>query len=78
MIIVNNVQESIAIVSNLFYRNYNKSDLENLPNFKIGKNCDISKNAFIDKDVTIGDNVIIKDGCKSGRLYNWQWNNYRC
>ena len=64
LIIVKNVQESIAIVSNLFYRNYNKSDLKNLPNFEIGKNCDISKNAFIDKDVTIGNNVIIKDGCK--------------
>ena len=71
-IIVNNIQESVAKISNIFYRNLNTSEIKNLKKPQIGKNCNISKDAKIENGVIIGNNVeincnaVIKHSCVIG------------
>tara|TARA_Y100000768_G_scaffold357798_1_gene313135 strand:- start:2419 stop:3402 length:984 start_codon:yes stop_codon:yes gene_type:complete len=62
LIIVENVHESVAKLSSLFYRDINDDDLKDFKNNKIGKNCSISNSAIIKKGVIIGKNSIIQNG----------------
>ena len=62
LIIVNNVHESVAKLSSLFYREINDLDLNFHNHDMIGDNCSISKKAVIKKGVVIGKNSIIKEG----------------
>ena len=72
LIIVSNVQETVAILSNIFYRDYTLDELENLKSPLIGENCEIGKNVIIENGVTIGNNVridhgaVIKNNCVIG------------
>ncbi len=72
IIIVKNVQYAIAVVSNIFYRNYNSDEILNLPQPKVGDSCEISNNAIIENGVIIGKNVkighgaVIKNSCFIG------------
>ena len=65
-IIVQDVHHAIAILSNIFYEEFNEIDLKRLPAPKIGSNCYISKNAIIENGAQIGNNVSINDGCRVG------------
>lgn len=62
LLIVGNVQKSVAIISNLFYRHYNDKEISNLDAPQIGKNCQISKNCTIENGVIIGSDVKIHPG----------------
>ncbi len=72
LIIVNDVQASIAKLSGIFYREINEFDHDALNDTKIGNNCKIASSAIIKKGCLIGDNSVIKDGvvidynCKLG------------
>ena len=63
LIIVKDVQKSAAILSNLFYRDLNKEEKDNLNKPSIGKGSHISKSAIIENGVVIGNNVNISNGC---------------
>ena len=62
LIKVNNVHETVAILSNQFYRDFNNTEENLLPEPSIGDNCEISEKANIKKGCVIGSNSIIKDG----------------
>ncbi len=62
LIIVKDVQLSLSVLSNIFYRDYTYEELVKLPNTKIGENCKISKLSKIERGVIVGDNVTINDG----------------
>ena len=62
MIIVNDVQQSVAALSNLFYRDYTKPEIEKFEEPSIGENCEIGKNVIIENGVILGNNVKISHG----------------
>ncbi len=65
-IIVENVYEAVAILSNLFYRPYSEIDIQNLEDPKIGKEVKIDTTSIIEKGSIIGNNVKIASGCFIG------------
>ena len=62
IIIVENVQKSVAILSNIFYRDLNDNEKINLKKPSIGNNCEIGNNVVIENGVIIGNNVKINHG----------------
>ena len=62
LFIVRNVQESVAKLSNIFYRDYTEKEKLNFDDPVIGENCEIGKNVTIEKGVIIGKNVKINHG----------------
>ena len=61
-IIVKNVQEAVAKLSNLFYRDYSDEEISNFDKPTIGKNCQINQSAKIENGCIIGNNVHIGHG----------------
>ncbi len=66
LIVVNNVQEAVAILSNLFYRSFTNEEIELLDEPEIDNNSNIACTAIIEKGSIIGKNVKIGHGCKIG------------
>ncbi len=64
LLIVEDVQKTIAILSNCFYRELSSDEINNFNKPEIGTGCKISKNTFIDNGTIIGKNVTINDGVK--------------
>tara|TARA_Y100000816_G_C26062976_1_gene558368 strand:+ start:102 stop:1085 length:984 start_codon:yes stop_codon:yes gene_type:complete len=70
--IVKNVQEAVAKISNIFYREFNHEEKNKFKKPQIGKNCEIGKNVIIENGVIIGSNVkidhnsVIKHSCIIG------------
>ncbi len=62
LIIVDNVHESVAKLSTLFYRDIDDTDIKLHNERVIGNNSFVSSKAIIKKGVTIGENTLIKDG----------------
>lgn len=62
LILVDNVQEAVAKLSKLFYRDINDKDLKQHNHDQVGDECHISKSAILKKGVIIGKNSTIKDG----------------
>ena len=62
ILIVNDVHESIAIISNIFYRDFNSKEIDNFPKPSIGSNCEIANNVTIENGAIIGNNVSISHG----------------
>ena len=60
--IVHNVQESVAKISNIFYRDYNENEKMNFDDPVVGKSCEIGNNVTIENGVIIGKNVKINHG----------------
>lgn len=60
--IVKDVQDTVAIISNIFYRNYTKDEIKKFKIPSVGKNTNISSTAVIENGVVIGKNVNIHDG----------------
>ena len=71
-IIVDNVQESVAKISNIFYREYDEIEKNCFKKPILGDNCVLGKNVIIENGVVIGNNVnidhgaIIKQNCIIG------------
>lgn len=61
-IIVKNVQEAVARLSNIFYRDYNKNEISKFNKAKIGNNCNIDDYSKIENGALLGDNVSIGSG----------------
>ena len=57
LIIVKDVQETVAKLSNVFYRNLNNIEVNELNKPILGKNSFIGKNVIIENGVIIGDDV---------------------
>ena len=70
--IVKNVQESVAKISNIFYRDFNEKEISKFSDALIGANCEMGDNVIIEKGAVIGKNVkighgtIIKHNCIVG------------
>ena len=62
LLVVKNVQESVARLSNLFYEHFNSDEINKFHKPKIGLNCKIAENVVIENGVIIGDNVEINHG----------------
>ena len=62
LIIVDNVHETVAKLSSVFYRDINDNDLNEHNHQQSSDECYISKTAIIKKGVIIGKNSIIKVG----------------
>lgn len=62
VIIVDNVLESVAKVSNIFFRDFSKKEISDLSKPIIGENCEIGKNVVIENGAVIGNNVHISHG----------------
>ena len=60
--IVRNVQESVAKISNIFYRDYTEKEKLNFDDPVIGENCEIGNNVTIENGAIIGKNVKINHG----------------
>ena len=60
--IVHNVQESVAKISNIFYRDYNKKEKINFDDPVIGDSCEVGNNVTIENGAIIGKNVKINHG----------------
>tara|TARA_B100001939_G_C16845440_1_gene575008 strand:- start:6 stop:986 length:981 start_codon:yes stop_codon:yes gene_type:complete len=60
--IVRNVQESVAKISNIFYRDYTEKEKMNFDDPVLGDNCEIGNNVTIENGVIIGNNVKINHG----------------
>ena len=60
--IVRNVQESVAKISNIFYRDYTEKEKMNFDDPVFGENCEIGNNVTIENGVIIGKNVKINHG----------------
>jgi len=60
--IVRNVQESVAKMSNIFYRDYTEKEKMNFDDPVLGDNCEIGNNVTIENGVIIGNNVKINHG----------------
>ncbi len=60
--IVRNVQEAVAKISNIFYRDYTKKEKMNFENPVFGENCEIGNNVTIENGTIIGKNVKINHG----------------
>ncbi len=61
-IIVPDVHSSVAQISNLFYRDFSKSEKSKLKKTQIKKKYNISKSAIIKNGCKIGEGLIIGDG----------------
>ena len=61
-IIVRNVQEAVAKISNVFYRDFNETEILEFKKPVTGKNCVINKNSTLENGTIIGDNVCIGYG----------------
>ena len=61
-LIVKNVQETAAIISNIFYRDFNIDEIKKFPQPVLGNDCEIGNNVIIENGVTIGNNVKIEHG----------------
>ena len=76
LIIVKDVQEAVAKLSNIFYRDLNDNEVNELNDPIVGKNSLIGKNAIIENGTIIGDNVkighnaVIKHSCIIGNGSN--------
>ena len=66
LIVVTNVQEAVAKVSNIFYRDFNEMEISDLSSPRIGNNCSISDTAKIENGAIIGDDVKICEGAVVG------------
>ena len=72
--IVRNVQESVAKISNIFYRDYTEKEKMNFDDPVFGENCEIGNNVTIGGQagfaghLKIGDNVVV--AAKSGVTKN--------
>lgn len=62
VMIVRNVQEAVAKISNIFYRDLLASEINNLSDPIIGNECEIGKNVTIENGAIIGDKVKINHG----------------
>ncbi len=60
--IVRNVQESVAKISNIFYRDYTEKEKLNFEDAVLGENCEIGNNVTVEKGAIIGKNVKINHG----------------
>ena len=60
--IVSNVQESVAKISNIFYRDYTEKEKMNFDDPVLGESCEIGNNVTIEKGAKIGKNVKINHG----------------
>ena len=60
--IVHNVQESVAKISNIFYRDYTEKEKVSFDDPVVGDCCDIGNNVTIENGVVIGKNVKISHG----------------
>ena len=49
LIIVKDVQLTLSILSNIFYRDYTNEELKSLKDLKVGINCNLSKLATIER-----------------------------
>ncbi len=69
---VKNVQETVAKISHIFYRDLNNTEVDELDkpvvgkNFHVGKNVEIENGAIIGNNVKIGHNTVIKHSCIIG------------
>ena len=61
-IIVKNVQEAVAKISNIFYRDLNYREIELLDKPVIGQNTSLHENAKIQNGAIVGNNVKIGSG----------------
>tara|TARA_A100001035_G_C27777300_1_gene499720 strand:- start:1649 stop:2629 length:981 start_codon:yes stop_codon:yes gene_type:complete len=70
LIIVKDVQKSVSILSNKFYRDFTNEEISNFRKPTIGEGSKISKNAIIENGASIGKNVTIQDGAciKNGTI----------
>ena len=72
LIIVRNVQETVANISQIFYRDFEIEEIENFASPSIGDDCKIASNAIIENGAVIGNNVqisygaVIKTNCVIG------------
>ncbi len=66
IIVVNDVQKAVAILSNIFYRPLTKEEISSLDDPKIDQSSVIADSAVIQRGSTIGKNVKINDGCMIG------------
>ena len=62
VIVVKNVQETDAKISNIFYRDFTDDEKLELGEPVIGQECEIGKNVVIENGVTLGDRVKIDHG----------------
>ena len=60
--IVRDVQESVAQISNIFYRDYTEKEKINFEDPVFGENCEIGDNVTIENGAIIGKNVKINHG----------------
>ena len=60
--IVRDVQESVAKISNIFYRDYTEKEKKNFDDPVFGENCEIGNNVTIENGAIIGKNVKINHG----------------
>jgi len=60
--IVRDVQESVAKISNIFYRDYTEKEKSIFRDPIFGENCEIGNNVTIENGVIIGKNVKINHG----------------
>ena len=61
ILISNNLNYDIAVISNLFYRSKTTSEVSEIPICQIGSNFNISKNTVIGNGVIAGSNFFIDD-----------------
>ena len=66
LIIVKDVQNTLAVLSKIFYRSLSKSEISKLNRPVIGENSNISKKSSIENGAILGKNVFINDGVKIG------------
>ena len=66
LIEVDDVNNAVAVLSNMFYRSLNRDEILLLDEPKIDKSSDIAKSAIIERGSIIGKNVKINDGCVIG------------
>ena len=61
LLVSENIDRDIAVISNLFYRDKNKKEISNLSKPIIGKDLELSYNSIIDNGAIIGDNFSINN-----------------
>ncbi len=65
-LIVDDVQEAVAKISNIFYRDFNTNEINDFKEPIIGQDCTIGKNVTIENGVKIGNKVLINHGAIIG------------
>ena len=66
LIVVNNIHETVAVLSNKFYRSLTINEIDLLESPKIDINSTIANSAIIENGSVIGKNVKINPGCFIG------------